>query len=261
MSRRVHFDSSRGISQIDQSPSPAHDALNLEAEPHQDLAIDSRHTLYTLKNMAPTIHLVRHAQGYHNLTVENESIHDPDLTPLGETQCANVRDVFVHHDKLTRLVASPLRRTLNTCIAAFGTDNLYPILALDLLQEVSASPCDTGSDPLALTEEFGDKVEVRGLGKGTAWTDKGPDSKFAPTVEKLTARAKEARRAMRSLAGDLGGNDHIAVVTHGGFLHFLTDDWYGIPSTAGMFLSVNNKPLSSTFAKPVRMNSHWLGEL
>uniref|UniRef100_A0A0B7K7N4 Phosphoglycerate mutase family protein n=1 Tax=Bionectria ochroleuca TaxID=29856 RepID=A0A0B7K7N4_BIOOC len=33
--------------------------------------------------MAPTIHLIRHAQGVHNLSFENESIHDPDLTELG----------------------------------------------------------------------------------------------------------------------------------------------------------------------------------
>jgi broad specificity phosphatase PhoE len=179
--------------------------------------------------MAPTIHLIRHAQGYHNLSVENESIRDPDLTPLGESQCANVRDVFIHHDKLTRLIASPLRRTLHTCIQSLGEDHLYPVLALDLLQEVSDAPCDTGSDPAKLAEEFGSKVEVRHLSPN--WFDKGPDSKFEPTMEKLVARGREARRAIRSLINDPDGDEHIAVVSHGGFLHFLTDDWYGIPPT------------------------------
>ncbi|PNY28675.1 Phosphoglycerate mutase family protein, partial [Tolypocladium capitatum] len=65
--------------------------------------------------MAPTIHLVRHAQGVHNLSVENEALRDPDLTPLGEQQCAALRASFPHHARITRLAASPLRRTLRTC--------------------------------------------------------------------------------------------------------------------------------------------------
>ncbi|KAG9250437.1 histidine phosphatase superfamily [Emericellopsis atlantica] len=176
--------------------------------------------------MAPTIHLVRHAQGYHNLSVENEVIRDPDLTELGLQQCKELREAFIHHDKLTRLVASPLRRTVYTAIHAFGEDKLYPITALDLLQEVSTSPCDTGSAKEKLDEEFGNKLEVRGV--DPAWTDKTADSKFEPTLEKLTARALEVRRVLRDLAGD--GDDHIVATSHGGFLHFLTDDWFGIPS-------------------------------
>jgi broad specificity phosphatase PhoE len=181
--------------------------------------------------MAPTIHLVRHAQGVHNLSVENEVIRDPDLTELGVEQCRVLRDSFVHHPQVTRLIASPLRRTLYTCINGFGSDARYPVTALDLLQEVSDAPCDTGSDPSKLQEEFGSKVELRGVGEG--WYNKGADSKFEPTVEKLTARAKEARNVLRDLAGDAEGDAHIVAVTHGGFLHFLTDDWYGIPSGSG----------------------------
>ena len=185
--------------------------------------------------MAPTIHLVRHAQGVHNLSVENETIHDPDLTTLGVEQCAALRDAFVHHDKVTRLIASPLRRTLHTCINGFGpttaTSPLYPVTALDILQEVSDSPCDTGSDPEKLKEEFGDRVDVGGLSKD--WTDKtSAGSKFLPTIDALTARALETRRVLRDMAGD--GDDHIVVVSHGGFLHFLTDDWHDIPSGRGM---------------------------
>lgn len=180
--------------------------------------------------MAPTLHLVRHAQGVHNLSIENEHIRDPDLTDLGNQQCAALGAAFGHHDKVTRLAASPLRRTLYTCIQAFGTDKLYPVTALDVLQEVSESPCDTGSAPDALASEFGSRVDVSGV--DPAWTEKSsPESKFAPSVAKLTARAREARRALREMAGE--GDDHIVAVSHGGFLHFLTDDWDGIPSGRG----------------------------
>ena len=189
--------------------------------------------------MSPTIHLVRHAQGVHNLSVENESIHDPDLTRLGEQQCATLRAAFPYHDKLTRLVASPLRRTINTCAQSFGASrpDLYPILALDTLQEVSDQPCDTGSTKNQLAAEFGDKIDLSRV--RDTWTDKtGAASPFEATVPKLTARAKEARLALREIAGH--GDEHIAVVSHGGFLHFLTDDWDGIPTTGGKLVHIKN---------------------
>ncbi|OAA51768.1 phosphoglycerate mutase family protein [Metarhizium rileyi] len=176
--------------------------------------------------MPPTIHLVRHAQGFHNLSVENESLRDPDLTPLGEQQCADLRSAFSAHDRLSKLVASPLRRTIKTCDLAFGGSGaLYPIVLLDTLQEVSDAPCDTGSDKAALLAEFGDKVDLQRV--RDSWTQKGQGSVFEPTMEALTARAKSARRALREIAGH--GDDEVAVVSHGGFLHFLTDDWDGVP--------------------------------
>ncbi|PHH82923.1 hypothetical protein CDD82_4246 [Ophiocordyceps australis] len=174
--------------------------------------------------MAPTIHLVRHAQGVHNLSVANESIHDPDVTALGQEQCAALGAAFPYHASLKHLVASPLRRTITTCLAAFGHGNVGPVVALDVLQEVSAAPCDVGSAPEVLQREFGSQVDLAGV--RAAWTDKGPGSVFEPTVDKLTARASEARRALRDL---VRGEEHLVAVTHGGFLHFLTDDWQGIP--------------------------------
>lgn len=191
--------------------------------------------------MAPTIHLVRHAQGVHNLPGADGTIPDPDLTPLGEEQCARVRADFPSHDRITHLVASPMRRTLYTCIHSFGPDDadeerrrkLYPVTALDLLQEVSEARCDTGSAPEKLAAEFGDRVDVSGV--DPKWTDKtNPESKFEPTMAKLVARAREARRALRDIAGK--GDGHLVAVSHGGFLHFLTDDWHGIPSDSGKFL-------------------------
>ncbi|GKT99832.1 phosphoglycerate mutase family protein [Fusarium langsethiae] len=175
--------------------------------------------------MAPTIHLVRHAQGFHNLSIENESMQDPDLTPLGEKQCAALREEFPHHDKLTKLFASPMRRTVYTCLHAFGTDELKPIIAMPVFQEVSANPCDTGSSVAKVQAEFEGIADYSRVEE--TWTDKGPKSEYEPTVEKLTVRGHKARRALRDL---VSGDEHIVVVSHGGFLHFLTDDWYGVPA-------------------------------
>ncbi|PTB68316.1 phosphoglycerate mutase-like protein [Trichoderma citrinoviride] len=191
--------------------------------------------------MPPTIHLVRHAQGYHNLSPENEKLPDPDLTPLGLQQCADLRAAFPHHARLRRLVASGMRRTLYTCLHAFApstdddnTDNnnqgLLPVIALDTLQEVSDAPSDTGSPLAKLKEEFGDKVDLSRMREG--WNDKAEGSYFEPTLEKLATRARDARRALREIAAASGDDDaHLAVVSHGAFLHFLTEEWHGITST------------------------------
>ncbi|KAH7367491.1 phosphoglycerate mutase family protein [Plectosphaerella cucumerina] len=185
--------------------------------------------------MPVTIHLVRHAQGYHNLSVENEQLPDPDLTELGNKQCAGVRSRFHSHDKLTHLVASPMRRTLHTCLQSFGPapgddddfqrTALLPVLALPEIQEVSDNPCDTGSEVARLEEEFRGKVDFSRVPAG--WNEKkAASSPWEPTLEKLEARARKARIALRKLAASSDKEDvHIAAVSHGAFLHFLTDDW------------------------------------
>ncbi|KAG5980976.1 hypothetical protein E4U55_003430 [Claviceps digitariae] len=178
-----------------------------------------------IPKISPTIHLVRHAQGYHNVSVANEALPDPDLTPSGECQCSDLRAAFPFHANLVKLVSSPMRRTIHTCNLSFGgPGHLYPIILLDSLQEVSTSPCDTGSGNEVLLEEYGYNIETDRLRDG--WTDK-TQGMFEPTMEALTARAKDARRTLLEIAVDAEGD--VAVVTHGGFLHFLTDDWEGIP--------------------------------
>lgn len=177
--------------------------------------------------MAPTIHFVRHAQGWHNVNVENEIMHDPELTPTGEQQCADLRASFPHHDKLKALIASPMTRTLNTAILSFGRDDLYPIKAIDTLQELSDLPSDTGSTPAQLREKFGTKADVSQVRE--EWTQKMDGELFEPTLDKIVERAKASRRAIREIVSKLGDDDHVAVVSHGGFLHWLTDEWQDIP--------------------------------
>lgn len=180
------------------------------------------------KTMAPTVHLVRHAQGYHNLCLENERLPDPDLTPFGHQQCADLRAAFPHHDRVAHLIASPMRRTLYTCIEAFGDGPRapYPITALDTLQELSDMPSDTGSAKEKTAAEFGAKADLSRVREG--WNDKfGADSPFEPTEDKIMARAREARRAIREIASRGGEDDHVVVVTHGAFLHFLTEEFQG----------------------------------
>ncbi|EHK98930.1 hypothetical protein M7I_5221 [Glarea lozoyensis 74030] len=159
-----------------------------------------------------TLHLVRHAQGYHNLSTANHTLPDPSLTPLGESQCADLAASFPYHSQITHLVASPLRRTLYTALLSFpdAVAAGKKVLALPELQETSGLPCDTGSEPAKLEEEFGGegKVDLRLVEEG--WNSKS--GRWEATASAIEKRAREARLFLRDLGK--GEDNHIVVVTH-----------------------------------------------
>jgi broad specificity phosphatase PhoE len=185
-----------------------------------------------------TVHCVRHAQGYHNLSDEDHILPDPSLTEQGEAQCGALQKIFPYHDKVTHLVASPLRRTLYTCLLSFGEEvkSGKKVIALPELQETSDLPCDTGSDPAKLQEEFGagqwmETVDLSLVHEG--WNDKSLNTKWAPSATKIEVRAREARIWLRDLAMKSSIDAEIVVVTHGGYLHYFTEDWTGHVKSAG----------------------------
>ncbi|MCL7030380.1 hypothetical protein MKW94_005630, partial [Papaver nudicaule] len=77
-----------------------------------------------------TLHLVRHAQGVHNVEGEkdfsaykSEEFFDAQLTPLGWQQVDNLHK-HVHESGLAKkvelVIVSPLLRTLQTAVGSFG---------------------------------------------------------------------------------------------------------------------------------------------
>ncbi|XP_058758271.1 phosphoglycerate mutase-like protein isoform X1 [Vicia villosa] len=91
-------------------------------------------SLYPLHH-SKTIHLVRHAQGVHN--VEGEKDHDAylsydyfdaNLTPLGWKQVENLQKHVKANElprKIELVVVSPLLRTMQTAVGVFGGE-AYP---------------------------------------------------------------------------------------------------------------------------------------
>lgn len=196
--------------------------------------------------MAPsTITLVRHAQGYHNLTVANHAIHDPLLTPYGEDQCRNLAQNFpkAHMDQVELIIASPLKRTIYTALLSFAPvikQKNLKVLLLPELQETSDLPCDTGSSVEELEKEFaGQPIDTSLMHKpeNAEWNNKM--GRWAPNSSAIEARANDAREFLYSRS-----EKEAVVVTHGGFLHYFTQDWSdthklnGTPS-AGMFEHVS----------------------
>jgi broad specificity phosphatase PhoE len=176
------------------------------------------------------IFCVRHAQGYNNVGTANAKLPDPDLTPLGKSQCHSLATTFPSPQSITHLVASPLRRTLYTCLFSFPTavSRGLKVLAVPELQEVSDQPCDTGSALSKLEAEFG-SGQFAGVVNFSRvhedWNSKtGRWSRERKSVE---ARARDGRLILREIAQESEGDKEIVVVTHGGYLHYFTEDWDG----------------------------------
>lgn len=187
--------------------------------------------------MAPVIHCVRHAQGFHNLGPEFYSIRDPRLTPFGEEQCGVLRDTsFPDQSKISLITASPLRRTLHTAILTFSPaltssdKSLPPILALPDTQETGNERCNTGSDPPVLRGILAENNWPVDMSLVTDdWVVKTPGTRYTGHSDAVAARARDARILLREKARELvqsGDVDaHVVLVSHGGYLHFFTDDW------------------------------------
>lgn len=203
---------------------------------------------------------MRHAQGYHDVTPNGHTIHDPNLTPKGETECAEQSKRFGRHDsvspgpipitisnllalrhqthakqnpttllhnsaalttdnpQVSLLVASPMRRTLQTCLLTFApcVDRGLKILAQPYAQEITANPSDIGSDVAVLEREFSRaQVDLSGVFEG--WNSK--TGEVGTEVAAIVARAKKVTRWLRDRE-----EEEVVLVSHGNFAHFLTGE-------------------------------------
>lgn len=188
-----------------------------------------------------TIHCVRHAQGFHNISVANHAIHDPMLTQLGEEQCKALQANFPFMDRVDGVVASPLKRTVYTALHSFTPaikSKHLKVYALPELQETSDLPCDTGSDVRVLESEFkGQPVDLSYMytPQAKAWNNK--TGKWGATASAVDDRARIAREWLYNRP-----EKEIVVVTHGGFLHYFTEDWMDTHKMDGT-PSAGNPPL------------------
>lgn len=96
-------------------------------------------------------------------------IPDPRLTEAGIKECQALEARFPYQSAVDLIVASPLRRTLETALYSFqpAIQRGVRVVALAELQETSDVACDTGSDVADLKREF---AEYR-LESGTSAVD------------------------------------------------------------------------------------------
>lgn len=186
--------------------------------------------------MPVTIHCVRHGQGLHNVGAGNYTLPDPKLTPLGEEQCLTVRkEHFSDQSHISMITASALSRTIHSAHLIFqpaieSKTSPKTILALPDAQETSDDPCDIGSDPQVLRETCEKNHWPADLSLiKDGWNDKRVGGRYSPSSKAIERRARDLRIFFRKQARELiaaGDQDvQIALVTHGGFLHFFSEDW------------------------------------
>ncbi|KAK4497887.1 hypothetical protein PRZ48_010542 [Zasmidium cellare] len=137
--------------------------------------------------MPPILHVMRHGQGFHSADVE-------------------------------LLLASPLRRAIQTCLLSFEPciARGLRIIAVPHAEEVSENPSDTGSPAEVLRKEFGDDVvDFDALKHG--WYEHVGE--FAIDAAAVNSRAKKLRRWIKARP-----EKEVVLVSHGFFNHFLTGD-------------------------------------
>ncbi|EOA35468.1 hypothetical protein CARUB_v10020678mg [Capsella rubella] len=215
---------------------PSHD---MEAKPSQGL--------YPL-NRCKTIHLVRHAQGIHNVEGEknhdaylSEDLFDAHLTPLGWQQVDNLHKHVKASGiskRIELVVVSPLLRTLQTAVGTFGGEgdkngvdapllmvagagnsdrpaisslNCPPFIAVELCREhLGVHPCDRRSNITKYRELF------PAIDFSLIETDE--DVLWKPNVrEENKDIAARGVKFMNWLS--TRKETEIAVVTHSGFLY------------------------------------------
>ncbi|KAF2487206.1 histidine phosphatase superfamily [Neohortaea acidophila] len=167
--------------------------------------------------MPPLLHVMRHGQGFHNISDNGHDIRDPELTDKGREQCRERREAFERHDKVELLLASPLRRALQTCAIAFApsVERGLTIIALPTAEEASNAPCDTGSEIELLKAEFPEHVDFDHVKHGW-WVHEG---EYAFEPKALISRAAKLRRWIKARP-----EKEVVLVSHGFFNHFLTGD-------------------------------------
>lgn len=176
--------------------------------------------------MSPIIHLVRHAEAYHNVT-RDWSIPDPDLTPNGVAQCDALNGRTTNlQSGITHFVSSPSYRCIRTALRSFSDVANRPLEAVinHYIQEVSDSPCNIPLNKEALEDKADEWIDTSML-ENIDYTDRGADSPFRNVNERIVERARQARIWLRDLARHYsqtaGREAGIVVVTHGSFLAYM----------------------------------------
>ena len=95
----------------------------------------------------------------HNLSIANHFLQDPQLTEWGKQQCEGLAKSFPDHDSVDLVVASPLRRTIQTALLGFQQTiaRCGKVIALPEVQETADVACDTGSNLEVLNQYFADQ--------------------------------------------------------------------------------------------------------
>ncbi|KAE8139218.1 histidine phosphatase superfamily [Aspergillus pseudotamarii] len=209
--------------------------------------------------MAAQIYVVRHAESAHNVS-KDFNHRDPPLTELGFQQASQLAQAFPYGPHVGVILVSPLRRAIQTTLAAFPhiLDKRYfspdsgqgiedgAILIVDPdLQERSGFPCDTGS-PRSLLEETFPYLPFDGL--EDTWYVK--EAAYSSENEAVEERAARVRHYIAHLLAKLKDQEKntLIVLTHGVFMKSLVgDDRIDLPKAGWKAYTLKTREANYTF--------------
>jgi probable phosphoglycerate mutase len=171
--------------------------------------------------MLPQIHLIRHGETAWSLSGQHTGRTDIPLTPRGEEQARQLRDVL-HKTEFSHLLTSPLQRARRTCELAGFQQRLET--------EPDLVEWDYGQYEGLTT------AAIRQLRSDWSLFQHGCPGGESP--EAVSQRADRMVTRLRALEGE------VAVFSHGHFLRALAARWLGQPVSHGQHLLLHTASVS-----------------
>ncbi len=162
--------------------------------------------------------VLRHCQSEFNLhftrTRRDPGLIDPGLTAEGLAQADAAADALCGAGRITRIVASPYRRALQTA-APIAARLGVPVTVTTLVRERYAFACDIGSPRLLLERDW-PGIDFSTV-DGAWWHDGATGADGRPAIEtedSVIDRAAQFRAAMAAAPDQ----EETLLVSHWGFL-------------------------------------------
>ncbi len=168
------------------------------------------------------VYYMRHFEALHNISPYNYSLHDPELSPLGQMQAKPAIEMIENIPSIDLIVCSPLTRTLQTYLLTFHNRKNLPLIIHPDLQEICSEPCDIGSSLFDLHKKFpGLSNELKTFEETFGdheWLDKNnPESIYSP--KQIKQRAKRFHQWLMNRS-----EEHIFIISHNLMLNELLTD-------------------------------------
>ncbi|XVF64940.1 hypothetical protein PTKIN_Ptkin09bG0206800 [Pterospermum kingtungense] len=228
-------------------PKPKQLPLKRTSASLSDMDATSSPGLYPL-HRCKTLHLVRHAQGIHNVAGEkdhnaylSEDLFDAHLTPLGWQQVDNLRKHVQEtglHKKIDLVIVSPLLRTMQTAVGVFGGEgykdgiDVPPLMVENAGESHGAAISSLNCPPFVAVELCREHLGVHPCDRRKSISEYRPifpaiDFSMIESVEDVlwepNTREKNEEVAVRGMKFLnwlwTRKEREIAVVTHSGFLY------------------------------------------
>ncbi|XP_022726940.1 phosphoglycerate mutase-like protein 1 [Durio zibethinus] len=228
-------------------PKPKQLSLNRTSAFLSDMDATSSPGLYPL-HLCKTLHLVRHAQGIHNVAGEkdhdaylSEELFDAHLSPLGWQQVDHLRKHVQEtglSKKINLVIVSPLLRTMQTAVGVFGGEgykdgmNVPPLMVADAGESHRPAISSLNCPPFVAVELCRERIGVHPCDRRKSIKEYQPlfpaiDFSLIESDEdilwKANTREKNEALAVRGMKFLkwlwTRKEKEIALVTHSGFLY------------------------------------------